>query len=147
MIMMTCTNRNANPLTVFEDVFGTLFNDSIGNLAKTTQVGTWSPAVDIVESADAYTLTADLPGLTKDNINLTVEEGVLTLTGERKNEHSESKEFGHCYERAHGKFSRSFRLEAGVDHTKIKAGFKNGLLKVELPKVEASKPFEVSIAE
>ena len=73
--MMTCTKRNANPLNVFEDVFGTLFNDSIGNLAKTTQVGTWSPAVDIVESADAYTLTADLPGLTKDNINLTVEEG------------------------------------------------------------------------
>jgi len=147
MIMMTCTKRNANPLNVFEDVFGTLFSDSIGNLAKAAQVGAWNPAVDIVESTDAYILTADLPGLTKDDINLTVEEGVLTLTGERKSEHSESKEFGHRYERAYGKFSRSFELGSGVENRKVKAEFKNGLLKVKLPKVEASKPFEVSIAE
>ena len=145
--MMTCTKRNTNPLNVFEDVFGTLFNDSIGNLTKATQAGTWSPAVDIVESTDTYTLTADLPGLTKGDINLSVEEGVLTLTGERKSEHIESKEFGHRYERAYGKFSRSFQLDSSVENGKIKAEFKNGLLKVELPKVEASKPFEVSIAE
>ena len=145
--MMTCTKRNTNPLNVFEDVFGTLFNDSIGNLTKATQAGTWSPAVDIVESTDTYTLTADLPGLTKGDINLSVEEGVLTLTGERKSEHIENKEFGHRYERAYGKFSRSFQLDSGVENGKIKAEFKNGLLKVELPKVEASKPFEVSIAE
>ena len=145
--MMTCTKRNTNPLNVFEDVFGTLFNASIGNLAKATQAGTWSPAVDIVESPDAYTLTAALPGLTKGDINLRVEEGVLTLTGERKSEHIESKEFGHRYERAYGKFSRSFQLDSSVENGKIKAEFKNGLLKVELPKVEASRPFEVSIAE
>ena len=145
--MMTCTKRNANPLNVFEDVFGTLFNDSIGSLTKAAQAGAWNPAVDIVESTDAYILTADLPGLTKDDINLTVEEGVLTLTGERKSEHSESKEFGHRYERAYGKFSRSFELGSGVENRKVKAEFKNGLLKVKLPKVEASKPFEVSIAE
>ena len=106
--MMTCTKRNTNPLNVFEDVFGTLFNDSIGSLAKATQAGAWSPAVDIVESTDAYTLTADLPDLTKDDINLTVEEGVLTLTGERKSEHSGSKEFGHSYERAYGKVQPLF---------------------------------------
>ena len=145
--MMTCSKRNTNPLNVFEDVFGTLFNDSVGSFAKATQAGTWSPAVDIVESTDAYTLTADLPGLTKGDINLSVEEGVLTLTGERKSEHIENKEFGHRYERAYGKFSRSFQLDSGVENGKIKAEFKNGLLKVELPKVEASKPFEVSIAE
>ena len=145
--MMTCTRRNENPLTVFEDVFGTLFNDSFGSLEKTNQTGAWSPAVDIVESTDAYTLTADLPGLTKGDINLTVEDGVLTLTGERKAEHSESKEFGHRYERAYGKFSRSFELGSGIENGKIKAEFKNGLLMVELPKVEASRPFEVSIAE
>ncbi len=145
--MMTCTKRNANPLNVFEDVFGTLFNDSLGNLAKVAATGAWTPAVDIVESPDAYTLTADLPGLTRSDVNLTVEDGVLTLTGERKSEHSESKEFGHRYERAHGKFSRSFELGTGVDTGKIKAEFKNGLLKVNLPKIEASKPYEVSIAE
>ena len=145
--MMTCSKRNTNPLNVFEDVFGTLFNDSVGSLAKATQAGTWSPAVDIVESTDSYTLTADLPGLTNGDINLSVEEGVLTLTGERKSDYIENKEFGHRYERAYGKFSRSFQLDSGVQNGKIKAEFKNGLLKVELPKVEASKPFEVSIAE
>ena len=146
-MMMTCTRRNENPLTVFEDVFGSLFNDSFGTSAKTTQTDAWSPAVDIVESPDAYTLTADLPGLTKADVNLTVEEDVLTLTGERKNEQSAGNEFDHRYERAYGKFSRSFQLGSGVETSKIKAEFKNGMLKVELPKVEASKPYEVSIAE
>jgi len=146
-MMMTCTRRNENPLTVFEDVFASLFNDSFGTSAKTTQTDAWSPAVDIVESPDAYTLTADLPGLTKADVNLTVEEGVLTLTGERKNEQSVDNELGHRYERAYGKFSRSFQLGSGVETGKIKAEFRNGMLKVELPKVEASKPYEVSIAE
>ena len=146
-MMMTCARRNENPLTVFEDVFGSLFNDSFGTSAKTTQTDAWSPAVDIVESPDAYTLTADLPGLTKVDVNLTVEEGVLTLTGERKNEQSAGNEFGHRYERAYGKFSRSFELGSAVETGKIKAEFRNGMLKVELPKVEASKPYEVSIAE
>ena len=145
--MMTINKRNDNPLNVFEDVFGTILNDSVGALAKATQTGSWSPSVDIVESTDNYTLTADLPGLTKEHIHLTVEEGVLTLSGERKSERSENKEFGHRYERACGKFSRSFQLESGIDNNKIKAEFKNGLLKVALPKVEARKPFEVSIAE
>ena len=145
--MMTCTRRNENPLTVFEDVFGSLFNDSFGTPTKTPKTSGWSPAVDIVESSDAYTLTADLPGLTKADVNLTVEEDVLTLTGERKNEQSVGNEFGHRYERAYGKFSRSFQLGSSVETGKIKAEFRNGMLKVELPKVEASKPYEVSIAE
>ena len=145
--MMTINKRNDSPLNVFEDVFGTFLNDSVGALAKATQAGSWSPSVDIVETTDNYTLTADLPGLTKDDIHLTVEEGVLTLSGERKSDRSESKEFGHRYERVFGKFSRSFQLDSGIDNKQIKAEFKNGLLKVVLPKVEASKPFEVSIAE
>ena len=145
--MMTINKRNNSPLNVFEDVFGTILNDSVGALAKATQTGSWSPSVDIVESTDNYNLTADLPGITKDDIHITVEEGVLTLSGERKSERSESKEFGHRYERACGKFSRSFKLESGIDNNQIKAEFKNGLLKVVLPKVEASRPFEVSIEE
>ena len=144
---MTINKRNNSPLNVFEDVFGTILNDSVGALAKATQTGSWSPSVDIVESTDNYNLTADLPGITKDDIHITVEEGVLTLSGERKSERSESKEFGHRYERACGKFSRSFKLESGIDNNQIKAEFKNGLLKVVLPKVEASRPFEVSIEE
>ena len=143
--MMTCTKRNTNPLNVFEDVFGTLFNDSIGSVAKATQAGAWSPAVDIVESTDAYTLPADLPGLTKADVSLTVEEGVLTLTGERKSEHSGSKEFGHSYERAYGKFSRSFSLPGQVDAEHVKGQFENGVLTVRVPKAEAAKARKIKL--
>ena len=103
--------------------------------------------MDLCKIDDHYVLTADLPGLTKADVNLTVEEGVLTLTGERKSDQSAGNEFGHRYERAYGKFSRSFELGSAVETCKIKAEFRNGMLKVELPKVEASKPYEVSIAE
>ena len=145
--MMTINKRNDSPLNVFEDVFGTILNDSVGALAKATQTGSWNPSVDIIESNDSYTLTADLPGLTKGDVHLSIEDGVITLSGERKPERSGNKDLGHRYERAFGKFSRSFQLESGIDNNQIKAEFKNGLLKVVLPKVEASKPFEVSIAE
>ena len=145
--MMTINKRNDSPLNVFEDVFGTILNDSVGALAKATQTGSWNPSVDIIESNDSYTLTADLPGLTKGDVHLSIEDGVITLSGERKTERSGNKDLGHRFERAFGKFSRSFQLESGIDNNQIKAEFKNGLLKVVLPKVEASKPFEVSIAE
>ena len=145
--MMTINKRNDSPLNVFEDVFGTILNDSVGALAKATQTSSWNPSVDIIESNDSYTLTADLPGLTKGDVHLSIEDGVITLSGERKTERSGNKDLGHRYERVFGKFSRSFQLESGIENNKIKAEFKNGLLKVVLPKVEASKPFEVSIAE
>ena len=144
---MTINKRNDSPLNVFEDVFGTILNDSVGALAKATQTGSWNPSVDIIESNDSYTLTADLPGLTKGDVHVSIEDGVITLSGERKTERSGNKDLGHRYERAFGKFSRSFQLERGIDNNQIKAEFKNGLLRVVLPKVEASKPFEVSIAE
>ena len=145
--MMTINKRNDSPLNVFEDVFGTILNDSVGALAKATQTGSWNPSVDIIESNDSYTLTADLPGLTKGDVHLSIEDGVITLSGERKTERSGNKDLGHRYERAFGKFSRSFQLESGIENNKIKAEFKNGLLKVVLPKAEASKAFEVSISE
>ena len=145
--MMTINKRNDSPLNVFEDVFGTILNDSVGALAKATQTGSWNPSVDIIESNDSYTLTADLPGLTKGDVHLSIEDGVITLSGERKTERSGNKDLGHRYERAFGKFSRSFQLESGINNNQIKAEFKNGLLKVVLPKAEASKAFEVSISE
>ena len=144
---MKLMKRNENPLSLFEDVFGTLFNDSFGTMTKGVNSGVWSPAVDIVEKDGHFTLIADLPGVGKEDIKLTIDEGSLTLSGERKSEKSEATEYGHRYERAYGKFSRSFTLGSGIDVKKVSADFKNGTLTVELPKLESSKPFEVSIAE
>lgn len=107
--------------------------------------GTWAPAVDFHESKDAYVIEADLPGLKREDIEVTVVNDVVTLKGERKSE-SEQKEGGyHCVERRYGRFERSFRLPSGVDTTKVTAHFEQGVLKVTLPKPETAKPKQIEV--
>jgi HSP20 family protein len=99
------------------------------------------PATDIVETEDQLILTAELPGLEKKDVEITVEEGVLTLRGEKleeKKEVEEDKKF-HLYERIYGTFQRSFALPRGVDPGKITAEFDKGILKVFLPKTVEAK--------
>ena len=113
---------------------------------------TWMPPVDIQETEDAYRLVAELPGLTKDDINITLENNVLRLTGERKfekdvQEKKEGKKEGyHRIERAYGTFVRAFTLPSQVSHDKVEAKFENGLLTVMVPKAELAKPRRIAIA-
>jgi HSP20 family protein len=113
---------------------------------------TWMPPVDIQETEDAYRLVAELPGLTKDDINITLENNVLRLTGERKfekdvQEKKEGKKEGyHRIERAYGTFVRAFTLPSQVSHDKVEAKFENGLLTIMVPKAELAKPRRISIA-
>lgn len=105
----------------------------------------WSPAVDLREDENSYMLEADLPGMKKDEIEVTVVDNVVTLKGERKHE-SESKEKGiHRIERRYGAFERSFEIPGGFDADKINAHFENGVLKITLPKREEAKPKQVEI--
>jgi HSP20 family protein len=105
----------------------------------------WRPAVDVYEEKGELVVKADLPGLSKDDIDVEVEDDVLTLKGTRQEE-NESEEGGHyrC-ERASGAFERTFRLPAGVDASKIKAAFKDGVLTIRLPKAEEAKPRKIKI--
>ncbi len=106
----------------------------------------WSPLVDVVELDNEILLVAELPGVDKDNIKISVNNGVLSLSGEKKIAENEKNDCYHCSERLFGPFERVFNLPVIVNETKIKADFKDGLLKISLPKTEAAKPREIQIA-
>jgi HSP20 family protein len=105
----------------------------------------WIPAMDLVETKDHYVLTADLPGMGEGDINLEFEGDVLTLSGERKIEHADSKDGFYRLERAAGAFSRSLTLPEGVDPEAVTARFDKGVLEVRIPKPEQRKPKKVAI--
>ena len=108
--------------------------------------GTWAPVVDIYENEGNLVLKAELPGIDPKDVDVRVENNVLTLRGERKFESEASREQYHRVERAYGKFSRSFTLPNVVDTANIKAEFKDGLLRVVMPKREEAKPKQISIS-
>ncbi|HYD29499.1 MAG TPA: Hsp20/alpha crystallin family protein [Azospirillaceae bacterium] len=98
-----------------------------------------SPRVDIAETEDSLTITADLPGLDENDIDVTIANGALTLRGQKKAEREERKQNYHLMERSYGTFNRSFRLPDTVDPEKVDARFDKGVLTVTLPKTEAGR--------
>ena len=102
--------------------------------------------MDLVEEGDEYVLRADLPGLGEDDVNVELEGDVLTISGERKSEHSEEHEGYRRIERASGSFSRSLTLPEGIDPDSVKARFEHGVLEVRVPKPEQRKPRRVAIS-
>lgn len=107
--------------------------------------GTWSPAVDISEDNDNYYLQVELPGMSRDDVKVKYEEGMLTITGEKKAEKEDKDLNYHRVERAYGKFERSFRITSQIVADKISADFANGVLSVTLPKAEEVKPKEIEV--
>lgn len=105
----------------------------------------WYPVVDVHEKDDAYLITAELPGLNKKDVHVTVEGNVLTLSGERRYEHEEKQEKCHRLERAYGHFTRSFTLPGAVKADAVEAKFKDGVLTLVLPKSEEKKPKAIDI--
>jgi HSP20 family protein len=105
----------------------------------------WMPAMDLVETNDAFVLRADLPGMTQDDVNIELEDRTLTVSGERKAEHESQQEGYYRVERAFGSFSRSLTLPEGVDPESVHATFNNGVLEVRIPKPEQRKPRRISI--
>ena len=103
------------------------------------------PEVDVVEKEDALLVKADLPGMTKDDIEITVQNGVLTLTGEKKHEREYDEGDVHRVERSCGRFQRSIALPDYVDFEKTRAGFKDGVLTLTMPKTEEHKPKQIEI--
>lgn len=104
------------------------------------------PAVDVSENGDAYTIHAELPGVRKEDVNVTFENGVLTLSAETKSE-TEEKEGERVIrqERRYGKYMRSLRLGADIDESKVMANYKDGVLEIVLPKAEAVKPKRINV--
>jgi HSP20 family protein len=128
---------------VFEESFARAPRGHDGN--EELSNGTWIPPVDIFETKDRLVLKAELPGFREDQIHLRFDEGVLTLEGERKFEKETGDESYHRVERSYGRFQRSFTLPRIVDNERISASFENGILTVEMPRREETRPKQIAI--
>jgi HSP20 family protein len=108
-------------------------------------LGDWMPKVDVSETKDSVVVKAEIPGMEAKDIQVSLQENVLTITGEKKQEKEEKDERYHRVERTYGSFTRSMRLPAGVEAGKVNAAFKNGVLTVTLPKNAAAKATPIPV--
>jgi HSP20 family protein len=118
------------------------------NGKESLTVADWIPQVDISEADHEYVITAELPGLKKEDVKITLADGVLTLQGERKQEREDKGTRYHRVERSYGSFLRSFTLPDVIEEAHVAAEFKEGVLSIRLPKSEKAKPkaIEVKVA-
>jgi HSP20 family protein len=100
----------------------------------------WSPSVDITETSEEFQIKAELPEVKKEDVKIHVENGMLSISGERKQEKEEQNKKWHRVERSYGSFLRTFTLPENVDESKVRAEFKDGLLTMRLPKSTPAKP-------
>jgi HSP20 family protein len=133
----------------FQNRLSTLFGRPLrrpdGHGREEITLADWTPLADITEDEKEYLIKAELPEVKKEDVKVTVENGVLMITGERKFEKEEKKKKYHRVERGYGTFMRSFSLPDDADANKVKAEFKNGLLTVRLPKSEHAKPRQIEV--
>ena len=106
----------------------------------------WSPTVDITETDSAYVIKGEIPGVSKNDVKVSIENGMISLRGERKQEKEEKNKKFHRIERSYGSFFRSFQLPDDVDETKVKAEFKDGMINVILPKSAKSKAKSINVS-
>jgi len=139
-----------NPAVAYlnREPFARLFENFLSEAVQGEEVSNrnWVPPVDIQETEEGYRLQAELPGLTKEDIDITLENNVLRLSGERKFERDVKKESFHRVERTYGTFSRAFSLPQQVNAEGVRAGFENGVLTILVPKAEQAKPRKISIS-
>jgi HSP20 family protein len=126
-------------------LFSSFFDTPTSRGGNGSAARRWLPAMDLVETGEHFVLKADLPGLTEADVNIEVENNVLTVSGERKTESEEKHEGFYRLERATGAFSRSLTLPEGIDADAVKATFDNGVLDVRIPKPVQAKPRRVQI--
>jgi HSP20 family protein len=141
-----------NPFNELEDISNRLnqmFGRPVVSAAADQQmlkVADWTPSVDISETDQAYLIKAEIPEVKKEDVKVTIDDGMITIQGERKMEKEEKGKKFHRIERSYGSFVRSFRLPDGVDESKAKAEFKDGMINVTLPKSEKAKSKAVEVA-
>jgi HSP20 family protein len=129
--------------TEMNRLFNQAFDHPQGNGGA---VRRWTPAMDLLETESHFVLRADLPGMAEEDVNVELEDNVLTLSGERKSEHQDRSEGYYRVERAFGAFSRSLTLPKGIDPEAVTAAFDRGVLEVRIPKPEARKPRKITIS-
>jgi HSP20 family protein len=133
-------------LTSLRDEIDRLFEAPYGGAGRETEFFTgWSPALDVYENKDSLIVRAELPGLKKEQIELSLHENTLTISGERKSDRQESEGESSRSERVFGKFQRTVTLPKPVEANKVAARYTDGILTVTLPKTEESKPRQIEV--
>ena len=139
-------SRAFDRLATLREETDSLFDTPFSPFFRTSgSFSTWSPAVDVYEDKDQFTVVAEVPGMKKEDLNLTLQNGVLTISGER-NRGEQKPDHGFRSERFVGRFQRSITLPASVDPSGVKATYQDGLLKVMLPKSEEAKPKQIEVS-
>jgi len=134
-------------LSSLRDELDRLFESPLTDLGRTTELfGGWSPALDIHEEKDNFIIEAELPGMKKEHLDVSLHDGVLTISGERKVEKKPQETESHRTERFYGKFQRSLALPTRVAADKVKAEYKDGVLTVTLPKTEEAKSRKIDVS-
>jgi HSP20 family protein len=147
-MFLTTTRRSLEPFSglrrlnsVLDEAFATWpFQGENGVITSS-----WTPAVDVFEDKNAVKIVAELPGVKSEEVKLSIENNVLTIRGEKKQEAEEKTERVHRYERSYGIFERAFALPNSVDSDKIEARHENGILTVTVPKIEKARPREIPV--
>jgi HSP20 family protein len=140
-------NRSCGPVNLvseLDEAVNRLFSVAPASRAGET-VRAWNPGFDLHETEDAYLIEADLPGLKQGDINITVEQGIVTIKGERTYEEKQKEKGYRRIERGYGRFQRAFRLPQNVEAGKVEAHFANGVLTVQVPKPAEAKPRQVEV--
>jgi len=134
------------PLFNFRRELDRLFNDRFGQQGG---FAAWNPAVDVREDNNNIFLDVELPGIKPEDVDLSVDNGILTISGEKSSETKENKEDQHYHtiERSYGSFFRSFQLPQGVDENQISANFDNGVLTIDIPKSAIPQPRKIQVGQ
>jgi HSP20 family protein len=138
----------AAPAVTLRREIDRLFDDTLNALGAdgATRVNDWMPPVDIRESDGELALTLEIPGVAPENIQLTADNGVLTVSGEKSEERKEGEQHQyHLVERSYGSFSRSFRMPKNLDESKIEATFAHGVLTIHIPKAALPQPRKIEV--
>jgi HSP20 family protein len=141
-------NRWEQPLhgaTTLQDQINRMFSEGVGHAGQESNLTPWAPAVDIYETENELVIKADLPDVNPQNLDIRVENNILTIRGERKFESKVNEDNYLRIERAYGSFSRSFSLANSVKTEAIKADYQNGVLTLSLPKREEAKPKQIKV--
>ena len=122
------------------------FDDELDRLFE-SPMQAWAPALDVHEDKDGYTIRVELPGMKREDIEVSIQDNALIISGERKSEPTKEDVEVHRQERYFGKFSRALTLPTAVAGDKVKANYKDGILTVTLPKAEEAKPKQITVSE
>jgi HSP20 family protein len=144
---MSLVRYTSYPISNLQQQINRMFEDfqPAGGQFEGLGGGTFAPALDVKENAESYIVSLEVPGIAQDDLNISLENNVLTVRGQKQQKHEENEGEFHRVERSYGSFARSVTLPRSVESGKVSASLNDGVLRIELPKEEQAKPRQITI--